>query len=85
MSASLVYDNVHALPSAFIPQIALALRAYAELLEDGEASAKRIILVTQDEDGMIDFAAIGEPCESAQALGYLDMAKDKLLRGSWRE
>jgi len=80
----LAVDNVHALPSAFIPQIALALRAYAELIEDGEVSANRVILVTQDDEGMIDFMAIGEPCDSAQGIGYLEMAKAKMIEGSWR-
>jgi hypothetical protein len=81
----LAVDNVHALPSTFIPHISAALRAYAELIEDGEVSANRVILVTQDDDGMIDFAAIGEPCDSAQAVGYLEMAKAKMIEGSWRE
>jgi hypothetical protein len=85
MTARLAWDNVHPLPSSFIPQIALALHAYAELLEEGEVSAKRMILVTQDEDGMIDFAALGEPCDSAQGVGYLEMAKAKMIAGSWRE
>jgi hypothetical protein len=85
MKPRLAVDNVHALPSSFIPQIALALRVYAELIEDGEVSANRVIVITEDDDGMIDFAAIGEPCNSAQAVGYLEMAKAKMIEGSWRE
>lgn len=85
MKPSLVVDNVHALPSTFVPQIALALQAYAELIEDGEISAKRVLIVTQDDEGMVDFAAIGEPLDTAQGIGFLEIAKAKMIAGLWRE
>lgn len=85
MKPTLVRDNVHALPVNYVPDIAAALRAFAELIDEGAVTARKLIVVHVDEDGLLDFAAFGEPFNSAEGLGLLDLAKAKIINGTWRQ
>lgn len=77
-------DNVHTLPVAGLRNVVAAVHAFAECIDDGSMTARRCILIVQDADELVDFTTFGEDFDSAQAIGFLEMVKAKIIAGSWR-
>jgi hypothetical protein len=77
-------DNVRTLPVGHVRDVAAAIRSFAGCIEDGSLTARKAILITVDEDGMLDFSCFGELVNSAEGLGLLDLTKAKIVAGSWR-
>lgn len=78
-------ENVRRLPTGFLPNVAKAVRAFAACLDDGSIKARKAFIVTVDEDGFLDLAAFGEHCGSAEGIGLLELAKAKVVAGTWRQ
>jgi len=76
-------DNVETLPVANPTNILAAIRGFADAIADETLKPTTAILVTV-EDGMVDFAAFGEQPDVARALGIIELAKAKIVAGSWR-
>lgn len=71
--------NIHTLPVCNLPDVATAVHAFAECIEEGTIAAESALLITIDERGCIDIASFGEPLNNAEALGYLDLAKGNVI------
>lgn len=76
-------DNVATLPVANPTNILAAIQGFADAIGDETLNPSTAILITV-EDGMVDFAAFGEQPSVATALGLIELAKAKIVAGSWR-
>lgn len=77
-------DNVRMLPVGHVRDVALAIHTFADCIEAGQITARKAIIITVDEDGLLDFACFGDQFTSAEGLGLLDLTKAKIIAGSWR-
>jgi len=64
--------------------IVSGLRALANTIESGKLERAETILLVSQSAGMVDFAAIGKCPTIAEALGLLDLAHAKIVRGAWK-
>lgn len=76
-------DNVETLPVANPTNIMASIQGFADAIFDETLKPTTAILITV-EDGMVDFAAFGEQPDVARALGIIELAKAKIISGSWR-
>lgn len=70
------------LPVGNLREIADAARAFADLVDDG-LSVETAFLVTVI-DGELQFTVLGDSPTIAEGLGLLDLAKAKIVAGSWQ-
>lgn len=63
--------------------IVAAARAFADAVEAGDVPAEKVIVVCV-VGGMLDLAIFGPSPTIAEGLGLLDLAKAKVIEGSWR-
>lgn len=76
-------DNVETLPVANPTNILASIQGFADAIGDETLKPTTAILITV-EDGMVDFAAFGEQPDVARAIGIIELAKAKIISGSWR-
>lgn len=76
-------DNVATLPVANPTNILASIRGFADAIDDETLKPSTALLITV-EDGLVDFAAFGEQPDVARALGIIELAKAKIVAGSWR-
>jgi hypothetical protein len=77
----LVVDNtnVQALPVEYLRDIALAARGFADAVEAGQFEGLTLALLITVQDGQVDYAPFGDDLNGAEALGYLELAKVKVI------
>lgn len=75
-----IVDNVSALPTIYLPSTVKAIHALGDCIEDGSIDAASVMMVTIDSEGFPDLASFGEPLNNAEAIGYLELAKDQVLK-----
>jgi hypothetical protein len=63
-------------------KIAAEARAFADKVESGELEAERVILVCVI-DGLLDLTVFGPSPTIADGIGMLELAKAKIIAGSW--
>lgn len=76
-------DNVATLPVANPTNILASIRGFADAIDDETLKPSTALLITV-EDGLVDFAAFGDQPDVARALGIIELAKAKIVAGSWR-
>jgi hypothetical protein len=77
-------DNVVPLVTAWTRDILSGAQGFAAAVEDGSLALRQALIVTVDENGMVDFAAIGEQPTIAEAIGTIELCKLKIGMGAFR-
>ena len=75
-------DNVCALPT--LGGVAASARGFADKLDSGEITARTAMLVVINDEGRLDFTCFGQGVTIAEGLGFLELAKAKVIEGAWR-
>lgn len=77
-------SNVVRLPGTELADVADAAQGFANAIADGDLRLRQAIIVTVDPDGYVDFACIGEQPGTAEAIGLLELAKARIVAGSFK-
>lgn len=64
-------------------EIVAHARAFADAVEAGDVEAEKVIVVCV-VGGMLDLAIFGPSPSIAEGIGLLELAKAKVIEGSWR-
>lgn len=62
--------------------IAAAARGFADAIDAGKINVGRAILIAVI-DGKMEFTCFGESPSISEGIGYLELAKAKIIEGAW--
>lgn len=77
-------ENVTALPVGNLREIVSAAQGFADAVAEGGIALRSAIIVTVDREGLLDIACLGEQPLSSEAVGMLELAKAKIVAGTFR-
>jgi hypothetical protein len=76
--------NVVALPGSELADIETGALGFAHAIANGVLDLRLALIVTVDQDGIVDLVNIGEQALTDRAVGLLELAKHKLCTGAMR-
>lgn len=75
-------NNPAAFPKFILENVPASLRQLANRIEDGHFSARRVVICIETEEGDPDYMAFGEDFSRFYAVGIIQAASHKILKGA---
>jgi hypothetical protein len=72
-------SNVHEIKRASLLNIGAGLRELADWADKNPEAVRTVIIVSAVHDRVVYCHGYGERCSAVEALGWLDLAKDRLM------